>query len=114
MKNLTEEFKNYRLIHNFRHEEPLKAWINEDNFKDIYKEDWNALMDVVEKIENDVDGLQNIYFVEIFKSPSNNIQVCRIYNKSSKLYANCYGLNKLEATYKAVVEFIKWYNNQNK
>lgn len=78
-----------------------------------YHSSWNWLMPVIEKIEEDVNDLQNIYFVEIFKSPSNNNHVCRVYDKSNKLYANCYGLTKLEATYKAVVEFIKWYN-QNK
>jgi len=128
MKNLTEEFKNYRLIHNFRHEEPLKAWINEGNFNDIYKEDWNALMDVVEKIEGlklgdlkglitDKHGNKDEHFncvagIEIHGS------YCNIYIQADmRLVDNFIEAtmeDKISATYKAIVDFIKWYNKQNK
>jgi hypothetical protein len=55
---LTEEFNDYVLIHNFNHpESPSKSWINEDNFSKIFKDDWNSLMEVVEKIES-IKGTQ--------------------------------------------------------
>ena len=111
MKNLTEEFKNYRLIHNFRHEGPLKAWVNEGNFNNIYKEDWNALMEVVEKIE------ELGFIVEISKFTT-EIDVLNekleILNLVSIRENNSEESTKIKKTYRAVVKFIKWYNNQKK
>lgn len=64
---------------------------------------WDWLMPVVEKIES----LKHPVYIS-----SNN---CQIYEKISWGEHNgwnvdSYGKNKLEATYLAVVEFIKWHN----
>jgi hypothetical protein len=76
-----------------------------ENHELKFHSDWNWLMEVVEKIENlgynfqitskDATVLQNhgaIYQSLIYKVD---------------------GLNKMQATYQTVVEFIKWYNAQN-
>jgi len=71
-----------------------------------YDTSWDWLMPVVEKIEylgHTVHVAKNDVAVKernTISSPS----VCFIQGK--------WELTKIEAVYKAVVEFIKWYNNQ--
>ena len=67
-----------------------------------YHEDWNWLMEVVEKIES------LGYRIEIVK------HICRIYLSNKETIIISENIPKIEAVYSAVVEFIKWYNNQNK
>jgi len=77
-----------------------------------YQTDWNWLMEVVEKIES----LKNNYFifdistfnVDIFCLNTDNT-IIRVRGHFSKLN-NGKELNKIEATYKACILFIKWYN----
>ncbi len=66
----------------------------EDISINAYDTSWDWLMPVVEKIE----GLGYFYS----DSDGERIQVTNIQGKS-----------KIEATYKAVVEFIKWYNHDS-
>jgi hypothetical protein len=75
------------------------------NFK--FHKDWNWLMEAVHKIESIADEENNgEYFFEIYKFGvtifSNGDYVNEIVNTT--------GITKLEATYKAVVEFINYYN----
>ena len=66
-----------------------------------YHSDWNWLMEVLDKIEGlgvVVEIRENVCYISPF--PNNYI---------SELEQT-----KLQATYKAVVEFIKWYNNELK
>ncbi len=86
-----------------------------DNWVDIgvlnarsfsYNHDWNWLMEVVEKIES--------LKCPIYISGNN----CQIYERIGwgehiGWHIDSYGKNKLEATYLAIIKFIKWYN-QNK
>ena len=67
-----------------------------------YHEDWNWLMEVVEKIES------LGYRIEIVK------HICRIYLSNKETIIISENIPKIEAVYNACVEFIKWYNNQNK
>ena len=67
-----------------------------------YHEDWNWLMEVVEKIES------LGYRIEIVK------HICRIYLSNKETIIISENTPKIEAVYNACVEFIKWYNNQNK
>ena len=74
-----------------------------------YHESWDWLMPVVEKIEcttidND-DNSDNFFnvMIEVFECNINGGDICIC--KS--------GNTKLEATYKAVVEFINQYNEEN-
>ena len=63
-----------------------------------YHEDWNWLMEVVEKIES------LGYRIEIVK------HICRIYLSNKETIIISENTPKIEAVYNAVVEFIKWYN----
>lgn len=95
-------FEDYKLIHNFMYDEPLKAWINEINYKNLFLADWNELMLLVEKIETIEDYR---FDFEIRQS------LCEIYDKDNQediLQES--GDNKIEVVYYTVVEFIKWYN----
>lgn len=70
-----------------------------------YHSDWNWLMEVVEKIEDLPNGR---FKIEIYNT------ICRIYDHEEfdevvELSEN----TKIEATYKACLEFIKWHNQQN-
>jgi len=65
-----------------------------------YQNDWNLLMEVVAKIESlgvVVEIRDNVCYIET--SPAN------YYSELEE--------TKIQATYKAVIEFIKWYNEQN-
>lgn len=75
----------------------LECYVTFDNLK--YHKSWNWLMPVVEKIEKD-------YHVTI------RDRHCEIAN-ADRAFIGREG-NKLRSTYKAVVEFIKWYNNSVK
>ena len=89
----------------------------------IFHSDWNWLMEVVEKIENlPSRTLQGTYYlgnaVKIYKAINTNTHYCEInlvkesgyrivsiqFNKESKI----------KSVYDACLEFIKWYNEQNK
>jgi hypothetical protein len=83
-----------------------KKW-NNDRFLDCtkYDTDWNWLMQVVEKIEN-YNEFTNVLFAP---------QGCAIdvYIENGFAFSNDCN-TKIEAVYNACVEFVKWYNNQNK
>ena len=75
----------------------------------LFDTDWNWLMVVVEKIENIEDenrcSKYNFEMVQTF------VEI--IDNNNSDTIVEIDKNTKIQATYKAVVEFIKWYNNQN-
>ena len=70
-----------------------------------FNSDWNWLMEVVEKIEslNYVFEIK-ITWCRIKQIENGNVIVLRWEEDKTKI----------EAVYNACVEFIKWYNNQNK
>lgn len=65
-KEIREDFEFYRMLHAFHYpEEPLKRWVTASNYTNYYLEDWNALMSVIEKIENwafSDDGDSEIFY----------------------------------------------------
>jgi len=64
---------------------------------------WDDLMNVIRKIEHLFEGYVN------FKIDSDNIKIT--VPELRYVYKSQHEVDdKLEATYKAVVEFIKWYN----
>jgi hypothetical protein len=67
--------------------------------------DWSWLMQVVEKIEN-YNEFTNVLFAP---------QGCAIdvYIENGFAFSNDCD-TKIEAVYNACIEFVKWYNNQNK
>ena len=76
-----------------------------------FHSDWNWLMEVVEKIENLQDENNHVmYNVQIEQSFTEIID-----NHTSEIVI--YDIDadsKIEAVYNTVIEFIKWYNEQNK
>jgi hypothetical protein len=72
--------------------------------------DWNWLMPVVEKIESIVFDDNNSFNVTI-----GSTNYCVIQDSNGDTYDSVegYGETKLLTVYKAVVGFIKWYNNNN-
>jgi len=74
-----------------------------------YDFNWNWLMPVVEKIAKDY------HKTEIVSDEETDHCRITVYNEEGERDNEIFecGLSTLEATYKAVVEFIKWYN-QNK
>ena len=78
---------------------PDSGYENPVNFK--FHTDWNWLIQVVEKIESigyRVDILKNICTIDLS------------YKNTIISYGN---IPKIEKVYKACVEFIIWYNQQN-
>ena len=70
-----------------------------------FHSDWNWLMQVVEKIES------LGYNIDTMKYQSS--QFCGIYRDGKIIYTN-YCETKIEAVYNACLEFVKWYNKNNK
>ena len=75
-----------------------------------YSKDWNWLMKVVEKIESIEDC---VYQVDILQEGCKILKRCclLIDKRVGKLESDT---TKIESVYSACVEFIKWYNEQNK
>lgn len=92
------------LIFNFFEPEFFDGFPMDDIFNPKFKSNWNHLMKVVEGLEK--------------KFPEINIEMnknsCFIYYHSlSENYVFCdtiYGDTRIEATYNAIVDFIRWYN----
>ena len=82
------------------------------DFELEFHSDWNWLMEVVEKIESleifDRMGRFNINTKNFDENYTSFI------TDKDEDFIQCEGETKIEAVYSAVVEFIKWYNNQNK
>ena len=81
----------------------INGWVESDSLR--YHSDWNALWDVIDKIEDDerfdVNLLQ--YGTIIL---DNGVEI--VNNVAMISF-----VNRIEHTYQAVVEFIKWYNQQD-
>lgn len=71
-----------------------------------YHTSWDWLMPVVEKIES-LQGRTAILFSNTHK------HICTISERDHTMLAQKDGETKIEAVYKAVFEFIKWYNENN-
>ena len=86
-----------------------KVWINEIDL--AFHHDWNWLMEVVEKIESlpTMKDNGNFFFeihqdsVTVFNSTRMDI-IIEVIGQGSRI----------NNTYQAVIEFIQWYNKQNK
>jgi hypothetical protein len=89
-----------------------KRW-HTDRFLDCteYDTDWNWLMEIVEKIESLTDINSNGCFM-LLESIGFNAKF--IFDDGTRILKDSKGETKMEATYNACVEFVQWYNNQNK
>lgn len=76
---------------------------DENNLK--FHSDWNWLMSVVEKIEQDGEP------IEIIGNKSKTHYFTHSYSPVNK-YFKTEGATKIESVYKSVIEFIKYHNEQ--
>jgi hypothetical protein len=83
----------------------FKTEFNEDQLK--YHKDWNWLMEVVDKIDS-IELKNNTFAVDIFQTGCQIFQ----YGEYNNEFITTEGKTRIEATYDAVVRFIKWYNKQ--
>ena len=76
-----------------------------------FNSDWNWLMQVVEKIEDEnfKDEAKNCVSF-LIKIVNTDCQIVDIFKDRFEI--NIYGNTKIEAVYNACVEFVKWYNEQ--
>jgi len=75
-----------------------------------YHSSWDWLMPVVEKIEMDCKCDVHIYAHYNWKEPNR----CAIYDWKDKEIASKSNDSKIIAVWLAVVEFIKWHNNETR
>lgn len=91
---------------------PLGTWTKEIDLP--FRTDWNWLMQVVEKIESlKIDGLSFNFQIEkdmVFFYYTH----IREHKKQIEMFFEWGQKTKIGNTYKIAVEFIKWYNQQNK
>lgn len=97
----------------YNSEKPYDEWHYEGGLK--YKESWDWLMPVVEKIESLYEG--NIIVKIAFNNCS--ISICtQYYLAHDEMVFNGIEFHKeetkIKSVWKTVVEFIKWYNSQSK
>ena len=72
--------------------------------EETFNTDWNWLMEVVDKIDS---------LGYIFKLQGNSATFFKNKTFKEPIWNDSFiGNTKIEATYNAVVEFIKWYNEQ--
>ena len=75
----------------------------------LFDVDWNWLMEVVEKIENQY---RSKFSKNTFPCVSISSICCKIsfYGNYEEVITNIVRPTKIEAVYQACLEFIKWYN----
>lgn len=109
MKNTTE---NNRLINLFMGTAIVdKDGIHKEEDGYEYRSSWDLLMPVVEKIESleYVDRMSR-YVVNTLNFKEN--YTCTIHDLNEEEVVQCEGETRKIAVYCAVVEFVKWYNQQ--
>ena len=93
-------------------EEVLLRTEKDNTFDDLkFHTDWNWLMQVVEKIEN--TKYDNLTFDVFISKNKTHIH----YSANNEWFSNIFlyeGKTKIENTYNACVEFIKWYNENSR
>jgi len=72
-----------------------------------YHSSWDWLMLVVEKIETFSNGYSNLIGVNMF------LNSCTIRDNKNEI-SRAHSDTKINATYRAVLKFINWYNKKNK
>lgn len=109
-----EEFEDYQVVHNFMHpDEPLKGWINEKNYSNQYTDSWDALMELVEKVES-LSYVRGRHFYLNVEQSHVEIKVDRMPNVSFAgtpfgKWGTGGGFGKKIPTYKSCVQFVRWW-----
>lgn len=73
-----------------------------------FDNDWNLLMQVVDKIDN-LEVKKDTFSVDIFRT---SCQIFKFGRYNTELITTN-STERIEAVYKACVEFVKWYNNES-
>lgn len=82
-------------------------YINPENLN--YNESWDMLMLVVTKIESiDIGNFSK----PLLESIGFNAKF--ILDDGTRVFKDCKGETKIEAVYNACVEFVEWWNKENK
>ena len=110
MKRIRSEkgFADYQIVHAFRYNEPLKAWIDESNYINLFEEDWNELMPVL----TEINEILNSWLCESHDGSDKLEKWYLSYNHENLNYIE----NEVVVTtgiglvYDEVIQFIKWYN----
>lgn len=83
-----------------------------------FNSSWDWLMPVVEKIEKIENNYHGRFGVHIISNActiqATNFRPDKKIPYPPHYFSDHIGNNKIESVWLAVVEFIKWYNNQNK
>lgn len=96
------DFKNWVTIHNFMHpNEPIKSWVNENNYTNHYSESWSELIPVIKKLDSWAN--EKMTFEEFDNYRSSN---WKMIDNPSKYH--------IEDVCKQVAQFIEHYNPEQK
>ena len=108
---LIAEFMGYEFITNniFINRLPKDFLNNSESYK-CFHNSWDWLMPVVDKIESFIFQNDEFYNFNIL----GGCYVIVISSHGNELITSDEGQSKLECVYIAIIEFIKWYNQQNK
>ena len=92
------------------------GWVREDNLK--FNSSWDWLMSVVEKIESISFGKFTGFNMGSSKISASFMGFLKEVNEEGLILEPIIkpqkGKDRFECTYKAVVEFVKWYNKMHK
>ena len=80
------------------------------NFAFTPNSDWEDIMMVVEKIES-IEDDYNVRFEVFISGNQCTIQSTRLYKLVNGYFNEEFDETKLTATYKACLNFVKWYND---
>lgn len=114
-----QEFEDYQAVHNFMFPaQPLKAWIKETNYFNQYTDSWDGLMELVEKVEAQSYVRGRHFYLNVEQSHV-EIRVDRMPNVSFAghpfgKWGTGGGFGKKIPTYKACVQFVKWWQAREK
>lgn len=99
------------VVYGFPKKEPGDCYLRQMK----YHSRWEWLMPVVEKIES-IQMEKHGYFGVHIHSNACTIQGTKFRSelRDEVYYFDIYSVTKLNATWHAVTQFIKWYNEQNK
>lgn len=100
------DFENWKMLFEFNHpDENLKSWIDENNYTNTYKEDWEKLMSIVDELEGqDIDGHYYTVHISTEKTEIKNDMFLVVFENE--------GLSRVENTYNAILQFVEFYNNE--
>lgn len=112
MTNNKEIEEGNKLIAEFMKNAAVNSPHKKPNKELKYHESWDWLMPVVEKIRQTTEH-GHLITISFYSKGIGNPTECRIYLNdlgAEEITTEC--LNPIEAVWLAVIDFIKWYNNQ--